>query len=243
MADVIAYGQAPLPARAAKIIDLHASPRSRWVSLQIRGPTRRIRRHDLRRRMRVILKVGAPPPSMVQRYGRAADVEPAPWPFLTVARRSPDALLLCPGAAHRTKRWPVDRFIALGQRWKGPVLVLGGPDEIPMARTIVDGVGPKAEALAERGFERTAVALKRGAVAVGGDTGLMHLCAAAGVRTVTLFGPTTAADGYWSSPGERLGHPLPCRPCSRHGRPDCPFGDHLCMDALSVDTVWAAVAP
>lgn len=239
--EVICHGVDPLPARADRIVDLHASPRSRWASVRIRGPVHRVRRHDVRRRLRVALKLGAPPPPVVARYARAAGVTPASWPFLSLRRAAtPDAMVLCPGAAHPTKIWPVARYVALGLRWGGPVVVLGGPSERDRVRSVVDGIGSHAEGIAEAGFTRTFAAAPRGRVAIGGDTGLMHLCAAAGIPTVTLFGPTTAADGFWSSPGEVVEHPLPCRPCSRHGRPTCPFGDHLCLRSISVDTVWEA---
>ena len=235
---VIGYGVDPLPQAAPRIIDLHASWRSLRVIQQIRGPSSRVRRHDIRRRMRVALKTGPAPP-VVTRYARAAGVAPQPGPWLPVA--SGPSLLLCPTAAHATKQWPLSRYIALGRRWEGPVHVLGGPADTEAVRAVSDGIGSHAEGMAERGFRRTLAALGTGRVAVGGDTGLMHLCAAAGLPTVVLFGPTTADDGFWPSPSTAPSVPLYCRPCSRHGGPRCPFGDHRCMVDLRVDTVWEAL--
>lgn len=235
----VGFGEDPLPERADRIIDLHASWRSRQVCARIRGPVRRVRRHDLRRRVRVWLKAGAPPPPVSERYARAAGVTADHTPWLPAP--GGDALVLCPTAAHATKQWPLERFTALGLRWQGPVVVLGGPDDTRAVRAVVDGIGPRAEGITERGFARTVAAIGQGRAAVGGDTGLMHLCAAAGLPTVVLFGPTTEADGFWPKVAAAASVPLPCRPCARYGGPRCPFGDHRCMADLSVDAVWASL--
>ena len=214
-------------------------PAAKPICARIRGPVRRVRRHDLRRRARVWLKAGAPPPPVIDRYARAAGVaaDRAPWLSLPGG----DALVLCPTAAHATKQWPLARYTALGKRWGGPVLVLGGPADTQAIRAVVDGIGARAEGITERGFARTVAAIGRGRAAVGGDTGLMHLSGAAGLPTVVLFGPTTAADGFWPGVTAEASVPLPCRPCSRYGGPRCPFGDHKCMADLSVDAVWDAL--
>jgi heptosyltransferase-2 len=237
---VVRHGLDPLPRSAARIVDLHASLRSRMVSLQIRGPVHRVQRHDLRRRSRVALKWGAPPPPVVERYARAAGVAPALTPWLPQA--SGDALIVCPTAAHATKQWPQQRYAALASRWQGPVVLLGGPGDAEPLQALARDIGSRATVIAERGFSQTLATLPRGRVAVGGDTGLMHLCAAAGIPTVVVFGPTTASDGFWIQPTEAPSVDLPCRPCSRHGGPRCPIGDHRCMTDLSIDQVWQALS-
>ncbi|MFT5683004.1 MAG: ADP-heptose:LPS heptosyltransferase [Myxococcota bacterium] len=236
----VCAGDDPLPTAADRIIDLHSSLRSRRTARRIRGPVSRVRRYDLRRRTRVHLKLGAPPPTVVERYAEAAGVPATPAPWLTVSGPA-DALLLCPGSAWPTKAWSAAHFAALGARYPGPVIVLGGPDEVELTQSIAEAIGSRAEFIAEKGFAKTLVALGRGRVAVAGDSGLMHLCAAAGVAVVGLFGPTTSHDGFWCHRGEVVELPLPCRPCSRYGGRVCPIGDHLCMTGITVDAVWDAV--
>ena len=46
----------------------------------------------------------------------------------------------CPGSAGPTKGWPAARFVAVGRRYEGPVIVLGGPDEGDMVSMIADGI-------------------------------------------------------------------------------------------------------
>ncbi|MEC8423794.1 MAG: glycosyltransferase family 9 protein, partial [Myxococcota bacterium] len=183
---------------------------------------------------------GAPPPPVVDRYAAAAGVAPAAPPWIH-AEGPADALLLCIGAAWPTKRWSLGGFVVLGRRWDGPVRVLGGPADHASASAVAQAIGDRALVVAEAGFDRTLESLGHGARAVGGDTGLTHLCLAAGIPTVGLFGPTTAADGFWdwSSPAVELD--LPCRPCSRHGGAACAFGDHACMRDLTVDAVQTAL--
>ncbi len=221
---VLAPGD-PLPA-GARVVDLHHNLRS----LRVRADVR-VERQDLRRRARVWFK--APPADpVVARYARAAGVEPVEPPWLPEARRG-DALVLAPGASHATKRWPWWR--ALAAAWPGPVRAIGGPGE----EALVEPLGGVCEA----GFDRTLAALDGAAVLVAGDTGLLHLGAAAGVPVVGLFGPTTSADGFFAYPphlARAVELPLACRPCSRFGGPACPVGDHACLRDLDVASVLAA---
>jgi ADP-heptose:LPS heptosyltransferase len=240
---VVIFGEDPLPSDITRVVDLQSSPRSLRIRWGLRLRASVVARHDLRRRLRVWVKEVSPPPSVVDRYARAAGVPVGPGPWIqraTDEETHRDALLLCVGAAWATKRWPVDHWIALGRAWPGPVIALGGPDDIAPVQHIARAIG--AEAVAERGFDRTFAALGRGLAAVGGDTGLTHLCAASGIPTVGIFGPTTSADGFWHWPGPVVERDLDCRPCSRHGGERCPMRDHACLHGLAVDRVIAALA-
>ena len=100
--------------------------------------------------------------------------------------------LLAPGssAGRKIKRWPAERYaeiaVRLAARGVTPILI-GGPDEREETRII-------AEACPEARHVQTEindiVVLARGArIAVGNDTGPIHLIAAAGCPTAALFGP------------------------------------------------------
>ncbi len=218
---VLAPGD-PLPA-GARVIDLHHSLRS----LRVRADVR-VERQDLRRRARVAFK-SAPADPVITRYARAAGVTPAEPPWLPEVRRG-DVLVIAPGAAHATKRWPWWRELA--RAWPGPVRAIGGPGE----EALVAPFGGVCEA----GFERTLLALDGAAVLAAGDTGLLHLGAAVGLPVVGIFGPTTSIDGFFSYGGRAVERPLSCRPCSRFGGDICPIGDHACLRELDVASVLAA---
>lgn len=211
----------PLP--PGRVIDLHNNLRSRRLRADVR-----LDRQDWARRARVWLKT-APAEPVLLRYARAAGVAPIDPPWLTPVSRG-SALILVPGAAHPTKRW--DGWVDLARAWGGPVRAIGGPGE----EALVERIG----GVCEVGFDRTLDAMDGGAVLCGGDTGLLHLGAAAGLPVVGLFGPTTSKDGFFSYPGTAVELDLSCRPCSRFGGARCPMGDHLCMRGLTVERVLAA---
>lgn len=100
--------------------------------------------------------------------------------------------LLVPGSsAHRpAKRWPVERYATLAAMLAGHGLmpvVLGAAAEAALAG-VIGGTGAPAFNLAGRTDLGQIVSLARAAtLAVGNDTGPMHLIAAAGCPSVVLF--------------------------------------------------------
>jgi ADP-heptose:LPS heptosyltransferase len=102
--------------------------------------------------------------------------------------------LLNPGAAWPNKRWPPERFGALAQFLRDVrglrSVVLWGPGESPLAHAVVES-SDGAAFLAPPTQIGDLLALSRAAaLMVSGDTGPLHLAAAAGTPTVALFGPT-----------------------------------------------------
>jgi ADP-heptose:LPS heptosyltransferase len=199
------------------VYDLHNNLRSRRVRAR-----RRVKHHRFQRWQQVALKRPRLVPSVLERYGTAAGVVPAEAPWVAIERTG-GALGMAAGASVPTKVWP--HFAALAKAWDGPVVSIGLPGEG------VEGT----QTVLESGFEATLEALGRCSVFVGGDTGLSHLAHACGIPTLVLFGPTGPLDGFWRGPSVSL--QLPCQPCSRHGRPVCPIGDHACLHDLPVEAV------
>ncbi len=101
------------------------------------------------------------------------------------------ALLVPGGAAHRpAKRWPSDRFAALGTQLsaQGITPVLLGTHMDGDAIRVITGNCPTALSLATRTDFADITELARHALAaVGNDTGPMHLIAAAGCPSLVLF--------------------------------------------------------
>ncbi len=109
-------------------------------------------------------------------------------------------LALSPAASAVFKEWAPERFSELAMRLTAEdgllpgaaIAIFGGPgDEVRAeavkagleARTVIDLTG-------QLDLVEAAACLKRAALFVGNDSGLMHMAAAAGTPTLGLFGPT-----------------------------------------------------
>jgi ADP-heptose:LPS heptosyltransferase len=128
-------------------------------------------------------------------------------------------MLLIPGssAEHPEKRWPVDRFAEIAS-WVASVgitpVVLGTKAEGDIGNQIMK-LEPKARSIIGRtDLFQLATLSERAVLAVGGDTGPMHLAAAARAPGVCLFAqewtPQMASDlqTVWN-PQTRLGRAAP----------------------------------
>ncbi|WP_091737898.1 glycosyltransferase family 9 protein [Phenylobacterium immobile] len=137
----------------------------------------------------------APPPDVSWIWRGAAMPDPA-----TAAR--PLALLVPGGSAHRLdKRWPAEHFAEVAERLGAAgfdVVIIGGPQEADLAKAI-RAKAPAARDLTGRtDLAGLAVWGARAAIAVGNDTGPMHLIAAAGAPSVVLF--SAASDPALAAP-------------------------------------------
>jgi ADP-heptose:LPS heptosyltransferase len=141
----------------------------------------------------------APPPDLswlarhlaADRPGVAGGVRPRPY-----------VMFVPGGSAHRPeKRWPVERYAELARILYGrgfDIVIIGGPQETTLAHSIQRAV-PRARDLTGRtDFAKIAVLGAKAALAVGNDTGPLHLAAAAGAPTVVLF--SGASDPALSAP-------------------------------------------
>ena len=100
-------------------------------------------------------------------------------------------VLMVPGSsAHRTeKRWPAERFAQLGEilrKRRLDILILGTMQESALARAIQRTVQAR-DLTGRTDFAQIALLAARATVAIGNDTGPMHLIAAAGAPTLVLF--------------------------------------------------------
>lgn len=216
-------------------VDLQAS----WRSWRTVAADARLDKRSIGRRLR-ILGLSGGRPLVTALYGEACGVRPGSPPWIDVPTVDRRALAVIPGAAWATKRWDPDRYAEVARAWDGEVVVLGGPGERETCERVAAAV-PGATTICERGFDATIAALAGAKVAVGGDTGLIHLAAACGARPVALFGPTHPDDGFAAWPGEVVQVDAWCRPCTLHGRAACPLGHHRCME-MTTSQVVAAVA-
>ena len=151
-----------------------------------------------------------------------------PWP-----------VLVHPGAAFGSKRWPVERFAAVAAALDGPVVITGSAAERDLATAVARAAGlPDERVLAGRTDLGELCDLVAGAaLVVSGDTGIAHLASAYGTPSVVLFGPVDPAQ--WGPPPGP--HVALARPAHRRGARFADDPDPALL-AIGVDEVLAAAA-
>lgn len=112
-------------------------------------------------------------------------------------------MALNPGAAWPNKRWPADRFgalaAALRERAGLRSIVLWGPGEEALAQAVCDASNGAARPAPQTSLDDLIAIVADAALVVSGDTGPLHLAAAAGAPIVGLYGPTDPArNGPWA---------------------------------------------
>jgi ADP-heptose:LPS heptosyltransferase len=155
--------------------------------------------------------LGAPPLHKALEAARtigALDSPPSPFLHASAARQArADALVgpggpvlaVAPAATWPPKTWPAERFAAAAAELIGPAgplaggraLLTGGPGDGRFFEPIRAALPPsRLIDLVGLDLLTTYACFKRARLFIGNDSGLMHLCAAAGTPTLGLFGPS-----------------------------------------------------
>jgi ADP-heptose:LPS heptosyltransferase len=196
---------------------------------------------------RAIGKGGRRSGHRLRHIGAVLGLDPAPLPVVwTSPEDEARAVALLPGgpwlvlgpsANWARKVWPAARFVAVAQALTAPggalagarIAVLAGPgaEEAAMARPVLEGLPGSVDLVGVLSLPEVAAVLRRAALYLGNDSGLMHLAAAAGAPTLGLFAQSNAAE-YG-----------PCGPRAVAVQADgAPFTVE--MDAIPVERVQAA---
>ncbi|MCK5115232.1 MAG: glycosyltransferase family 9 protein [Candidatus Aegiribacteria sp.] len=137
------------------------------------------------------------------------------------------------------KMWPHFRELA-NRIFKSrglPSVFYGSPEEKPGLTEISSGV-PLAEVRTDLTLSGLASGLLAAELAVGNDSGGVHLSAVLGIPTVTIFGSTSP---LWTAPTGRFTAAVTtdreCSPCFKR---ECPEGVPGCLSDISTDEVLTA---
>lgn len=158
-------------------------------------------------------------------------------------------LLVHPGSRSAWRVWPAERFAAVCDRAQdelgAQVVLAGGPLDRPKLDEIRQHAKSHLLAMeASMSVPRFAALAKLSGVLLCHDSGPMHVAAAVGTPVVALYGSQNAVLFRPAGEGHILLQPaLPCAECVAPGR--CQPADsyhNLCVQRLSVDEVYAAVA-
>jgi ADP-heptose:LPS heptosyltransferase len=118
---------------------------------------------------------------------------------------APGAVVVHPGAAFGSRRWPPERFAAVARWALGEgydVVVTGDRGEVELAELVRRAAGlPHDAVLAGRtDLIGLAAQISSAGLLVCGDTGVAHLASAFSTPSVVLFAPV--APGLWGPPAD-----------------------------------------
>ena len=144
----------------------------------------------------------------------AGDVQALDWRRAHGLAPEERPIVLLPSTRGEAKRWPAEAFRELGRRLllarpAARLLVLGGPGEERLLEEVRQGLPPdRAYAWAPGPIPALVGILRSAQLAIGNDTGPLHLAAASGVPALGLFGPTQGArNGPYGAHGAYLQSP------------------------------------
>ncbi len=150
--------------------------------------------------------------------------------------------IIAPGAEYGpAKRWPAARFAAAARELSGAVdrwIVVGAAGDMPAAEAVL-----KELPAAENRCGATTLAdlidlLRRAALVLCNDSGVMHLAAFAGAPAAAVFGSTEPAlTGPCGGRVAVVRRHIPCSPCFLR---ECPLGHLACLHGVTPDAVAAA---
>lgn len=146
-----------------------------------------------------------------------------------------------PGARYPSRRWPTDRFAGTADALASGglrVVLTGTTSEAPLTLAVREAMhAPAVDLTGRLTLGMLAALVKGAALVVCNDTGLSHVAAAVGTRSVVIASGSEVA--RWApARAERhrvLWHDRPCRPCSHEV---CPT-QHECAAGVGVADVVA----
>lgn len=145
-----------------------------------------------------------------------------------------------PGSGGRQKCWPVERYAALigwfTREMDAEILVISGPADCHIAKELKGKIRDDFILAEQLPLPKLAAIIKRCNLLIGNDSGITHMAAALGIRTVAIFGPTDP--DVWGPRGDLvkiLYKKVPCSPCEPEKRRNC--GAQICLEYITVDDV------
>jgi len=147
------------------------------------------------------------------------------------------------------KHWSEDKYAQLGrkisERLDATLLIFGSKSERDICERVAKRIGGRALCAAGQTNVKCFVSLlKKCRLVVTNDGGPLHLAVAAGVKTVSIFGPVDErVYGPYPKTDDHIviKQDLPCRPCySKFKMPYC-NNHRKCLKGIEVDEVYRAV--
>lgn len=145
------------------------------------------------------------------------------------------------GAAHNTKKLPLEKIIELVKKIEYPIILLGGKEDMLNGEKISELDPVKIyNACGKFSLNESADIVRNSKLVISHDTGLMHIAAAFKKNIFSIWGNTVPSFGmvpYQTIYEVFQVNKLWCRPCSKTGFDECPLGHFKCMNHQSIDAI------
>lgn len=145
-----------------------------------------------------------------------------------------------PGSGSRQKCWPVESYaellLWLNKEMAVQPLIVSGPSDVEIIEELKVRVKESFILVDHLPLPHLAAVIKRCNLFIGNDSGITHLAAALGTRTIAIFGPTDPS--IWGPRGEQvkiLCNKIPCSPCLPDTRKNCL--SQICLEKVSTRDV------
>lgn len=147
------------------------------------------------------------------------------------------------GGTWPTKRWKIEGFAELADilnRQYGKVIFVGSKgdlDRVEKIKALMET--DPVIATGKTTLKELAALLERCQLVISNDSGPVHVAAAVGTPTITIFGPSD--DRKYRPLGEEhyiVENGIECRPCGKH---ECPLGHHKCMQDIEAEDILSII--
>jgi len=147
-------------------------------------------------------------------------------------------IIMAPGAANETKKWPGEYFLELGNRLSGTLILIGGNSEWGQLEKIKKGIGERCINLAGKlTLKESGALISRADYVLANDSGPFHITRGVGTKVFVIFGPTDPNMFEYDDNAILIYQNEKCAPCSLHGDTICPKGHFHCMKKLTPEIV------
>lgn len=197
--------------------------------------------HIIKKNLQLVQHLGCAAPGEFE-FPISLDAEDERFAEEQMNRCGGSLAILNPGGGWPTKLWHTSDFAAIADRlWEAFGIrsaITYGPGEASLAQAVVAQSRTGAAFALDSTLKQFLALAARAKLFLGGDTGPMHLAAAARTPIVALFGPTSARrNGPFAKEDEVVERfDLECRrDCYRR------YCSHTSCMKLPVETVWQAI--
>lgn len=173
------------------------------------------------------------------------------WLRHHLPRRAQLVVMHPTGGSSRLKQWPIVNYRALLNNLLTETcfnfLIIGGSEEMWVRSEFARDVCKRVSlAVGELTLRQLSGVLQEAVLFIGGDSGPMHLAAAAGTTVIAVFGPTSELRFHpWGSHCNVVSQHYACSPDKRatfEGRCEtCCFPEPRCLTELSVESLLSKV--